>query len=259
MKKTRIKITRQAEILRIRGNMERDGFPRLRMFLLVTLTGAVGFIASFLLLHGGLLMMWLRYLLSFGVAYLAFLGLLWLWLRTRDSEDVDLSDAFDTMDIGGDVVRSGVDFSGSGGHFGGGGASGDFSSALVDTGGGEASSLLGDTLSASGDAEELAIPLLVILLVGAILLSSAFLIYSAPMLFAELLVDGVLSARLYKRLRGLETRFWLETAIRKTALPFLLTALVVAGAGWGMSRYAPEAHSIGQVLLHAHSQSTQAP
>lgn len=77
------------------------------------------------------------------------------------------------------------------------------------------------------------------------------MVYSAPVLFAELLVDGVLSASLYRRLRGLETRHWLETAFRRTALPFALTAAIVSASGWGILLYAPEAHSIGDVISHS--------
>lgn len=83
---------RHREIRRIRGDLERDSFPRLQMFLLVTLTGASGFVASYFLLHAGFVEMWLRYLVSFGVAYLMFLFLLWLWLRTRADDYADIPD-----------------------------------------------------------------------------------------------------------------------------------------------------------------------
>ena len=78
-----------------------------------------------------------------------------------------------------------------------------------------------------------------------------FVVYSAPLLFAELLVDGVLAATLYRRLRGIEPRHWLETAVRRTFLPFLLTACFTGAAGWTMAMYAPGANSIGKVFLHA--------
>ena len=89
------------------------------------------------------------------------------------------------------------------------------------------------------------------MLVGALLLSSLFVVYSAPILFAELIVDGVLSASLYRKLRELETRHWLETAIRRTAWPFAGTAAIVCDIGWAMAIYAPEAHSVGDVIAHA--------
>lgn len=241
---------RHHEIRRIRGDLERDSFPRLQMFLLVTLTGASGFVASYALLHAGFVEMWLRYLASFGVAYLMFLFLLWLWLRTRAEDYADFPDISGSPSSG--SGSSGTCYSGKGGDFGGGGASGSFDSpsenisAISDSG-----SSVGDALGTVAEAEEFAIPLVVLILLGAMLFSSLFMIYSAPVLFAELLVDGVLSASLYRRLRGLETRHWLETALRRTVLPFALTAAIVSASGWGMALYAPEAHSIGEVISHA--------
>lgn len=241
---------RHHEIQRIRGDLERDGFPRLQMFLLVTLTGASGFVASYILLHAGFVEMWLRYLAAFGVAYLVFLILLWLWLRTRAEDYADLPDL-----SGSPSPRSGSSgtcYSGKGGDFGGGGSSGSFDapsehiSVIGDSG-----SSVGDALGTAAEAEEFAIPLVVLVLAAAMVCSSLFMIYSAPILFAELVVDGVLSASLYRRLRGLETRHWLETALRRTALPFALTAVIVSASGWGMALYAPEAHSIGDVISHS--------
>lgn len=220
------------------------------MLLLVTLTGASGFVASYILLHAGLVEMWLRYLASFGVAYLMFLFLLWLWLRTRAEDYTDFPDISGTPSPG--SGGSGTCYSGKGGDFGGGGASSTFdapseSISVV----GDSGSPVGDALGTVAEAEEFAIPLVILILLGAMLFSSLFMIYSAPVLFAELLVDGVLSASLYRRLRGLETRHWLETALRRTALPFVLTAAIFSASGWGMALYAPEAHSIGDVISHS--------
>ena len=242
-------LDRHHEIRRIRGDLERDSFPRLQMLLLVTLTGASGFIASYVLLHAGFVEMWLRYLAAFGVAYLMFLGLLWLWLRTRAEDYTDFPDLSGSPSSGSD---SGTCFSGKGGDFGGGGASGSFDArsdhipVINDSGGS-----VGDALGTVAEAEEFAIPLVILVLAAAMVCSSLFMIYSAPALFAELLVDGVLSATLYRRLRGLETRHWLETALRRTALPFALTAAIVSACGWGMALYAPGAHSIADVISHS--------
>ena len=201
--------------------------------------------------------MWVRYLYAFGFAYGVFLLLLWIWLRTRTEDFADLSDIANLGpgpgDSGGDPCTS---YSGQGGEFGGGGASGSFEQPIepmhVDSVSlSSGSSPVGEALGVVGDADELAIPLAILVLVGALLLSSLLVVYSAPMLFAELLVDGVLAASLYRRLRGLETRHWLETAIRRTFWAFMLTALTVAAAGWAMELYAPGANSIGDVLLHA--------
>ncbi len=240
------------EIERIRNHLERGGFPRLQMFLLVGLTGATGFTASYLFLQAGLTAMWLRYLAAFGIAYMGFLLLLWLWLRTRAEDYADFPDVanFDSSPSSAPDAFPNV-YSGSGGEFSGGGASGSFDGPIVPSPIATDSGPVGDALASVSEAEEFAIPLVVIILAGTLLLSSFYMVYSAPMLFAELLVDGVLSASLYRKLRGLETRHWLETAIRRTAWPFAFTATIVSSAGWGMAQYAPEAHSIGDVMVHA--------
>lgn len=244
------RLHRHQEIRRVRGDLERDSFPRLQMFLLVTLTGASGFVASYLFLRAGLVEMWFRYLASFGVAYLMFLVLLWLWLSTRAEDYADIPDISGSPSSG--SSSSGTCYSGKGGEFDGGGASGSFDApsdsfpVIGDSGGS-----VGDALGSVAEAEEFAIPLVILVLIGAMVFSSLFMVYSAPALFAELLVDGVLSASLYRRLRGLETRHWLETALRRTALPFALTAVIVSASGWAMTLYAPDAHSIGGVISHS--------
>jgi len=246
--KVRTLFHRSAEIQKIRRDLERDSFPRLQMFLLVAITGTAGFVASSLLLSNGLLEIWLRYLASFGVAYLVFLTLLWLWLRTRGEDWNDFPNISDVGSPSGSHSTGGS-FTGNGGDFGGGGASGSFD-APADIHNG-AVDVVGDALGSAAEAEEFAIPLVVLIFIGVLFVSSFFMIYSAPVLFAELLVDGVLSASLYRKLRGLETRHWLETAIRRTFWPFAMTAIMVSATGWAMSRYAPEAHTLGEVILHA--------
>jgi hypothetical protein len=74
-----------------------------------------------------------------------------------------------------------------------------------------------------------------------------WLVVSAPALFAELLLDGILVGQLYRRLRRFEGQHWLETALRRTAIPFLVTGLFLAIAGFAMQRHAPAARSIGEV------------
>lgn len=109
--------------------------------------------------------------------------------------------------------------------------------------GGEA---IGQALGAAAEGEELAIPLIVLVLAAALLLSSAFIVYSAPSLFAELLLDGTLAATLYRRLYRLERRHWLETALQQTLLPFLLTGLLVTGCGVALHHFSPDAHTLGE-------------
>lgn len=252
----RPRLFRHREVSRLRARLERDGYPRLQMLLLVSLTGAAGFLASSTLLHLGLTEMWVRYLAAFGFAYLAFLGLLWLWLRTSAEDYVDIPDISGLVPSGGSGGHDCGGFSGGGGSGGGGGASGSFDGPGFDapiesSANDSVSSAVDAAGDALGGADEIAIPIALIVGVGALLLSSLWIVYSAPVLFAELLLDGMLAASLYHRLRGLETQHWLETAVRRTWVPFLITALIVSASGWGMKLYAPHAHSVGEVLAYA--------
>jgi len=240
-------LTRAMAVRNMRARLLREGFPRIQMFILVSLTAAAGFGASVALLAAGLDTMALRYVLSVGVAYVVFLLLLWLWLHTSAADYLDVPTSGGT----GEAAHQPAEFTGGGGGFDGGGAS-----ANVDFGASTSESGIGafaeKPLEAIGQAEDAALPLAVLLLVLALVLgialSSLFVIWSAPLLFAEILVDALLAAGLYRRLRVLDQRHWMVAALRHSALPFLLTALVAAGAGWGMQQYAPAAVSLGQVL-----------
>lgn len=233
----------------LRRTLDCEGFPRLQMFLIVSITGAAGFLASYWMLRAGITGMSIRYPCAVGVAYAVFLVLLWLWLRTSAEDYTDVPD-FSAFSPSSRCSDSSAGTNGSEGTcdepappslaF-------DDAPACATPDGGSGVS---DALGAAAEADEFAIPLFVLMFVAALIFSSLFVIYSAPVLFAELLLDGVLAASLYRRLRRLETRHWLETAIRRTAAPFAATALIAAVSGWGMTIYAPEAHSIGDVMTH---------
>src|SRR4051812_9458709 len=81
-----------------------QGYPRLQMSFLVLLTGASGFLASYILLHLGFGAMGMRYFISMCVAYAVFFLLLWIWLKSEvDEIGGDEGDtagmALDTADI----------------------------------------------------------------------------------------------------------------------------------------------------------------
>jgi hypothetical protein len=238
------------------------------MTLLVSLTGGSGLLASFLLLQAGLDSMALRYPLALLGAYAVFLLLLWLWLRTQASDWANMPDPGiePTLPCGRSGPSDPAWSSGHGGDFGGGGASASFDAPTqmntliqpppIPAGRGVAGSVeknAGDgwgPLGDAADADVLAVPLLVIVLAVGLAFSSIYVIYSAPTLFAELLLDGALSATLYHRLRGIERRHWLSTALRTTAVPFVLTALLLTAIGWGLQSAAPGARSLGDAFHH---------
>lgn len=179
-----------------------------------------------------------------------FLILLWLWLRTKAEDYVDIPDLSGLVPSGsGDCAPS---FAGGGGNFGGGGASGSFDGAASFAPVESDATPLSEAAGAVGDgADELAIPLIVIVFALGLALASLYVVYAAPILFAELLVDGALSYALYRRIKAADSPHWLESAVRRTALPFVLTGVFASATGAAMAAYAPGAQSIGQVI-HYH-------
>ena len=225
----RRKFRRQTEINRLRSKLERTGFPRLKMLFIVAITGGAGFLASYLMLRCCVTSMAVRYPLAIAIAYVVFLFLLWLWMRTSPEDYLDIPDLPGMPSPGGRSASAECPES---------------PAAMPDDGGG----VVSEAIDAVTGADEFAIPLAVLLVIGALLFSSLWIVYSAPTLFAELLVDGVLSASLYRRLRGLETQHWLKTAVSRTILPFVIAAAVSGVCGMVLQSYVPSAHSLGDVM-----------
>lgn len=229
---------RQTEINRLRADLEQNGFPRLKMLLIVGITGGSGFLASYLMLRCCVTSMALRYPIAIAVAYLVFLFLLWLWLRTSVEDYTDFPDLSGMPSPCDDAPL----------------ACPEPASATTEDGG-----ALSETFDAAAGADEFAIPLLVLLLVAALLLSSLWVVYSAPALFAELLLDGALAAGLYRKLRGLDARHWLTTALRRTIWPFAATAVIVSLCGMGLQAYYPTDHSLGDVIRSGQQTQDHSP
>lgn len=232
----------------------RDSFPRLQMMLLVALTGGFGLLASFTLLHLGVSSMALRYPLALACAYTFFLFLIWLWLRTNAQDYLDAPDLTDLLPEA--APSLGQMRSGGGGDFGGGGASARFDAPLdppaVSSGdGGSSLGLAKDAADAVTDADEFTIPLVVIALAVGIAVASLYVVYIAPVLFSEVLLDGALSYVLLRRLRKQDRRHWITSAFRRTVWPFIGTALFLMVVGAAMSAYAPGARSLGQVMHYS--------
>ena len=193
------------------------------MTLIVLLTGASGFIASVLLLRLGLHAMWLRYALGMAVAYLVFLLLVRIWLalhrpfsRVPDRERPDM---LDVCRMAGDSLPYGP--SGGPGH--------DISD-IADI-----------------DLGELLVYIALAVATLSLAASSAYVIWIAPEVFAEVLLDGVFTVGIYRRLHGIDPQHWTVGVIRRTAPPALLVLLTLMGTGALMQFYAPHAESLGQV------------
>jgi hypothetical protein len=212
--------------------------------------------------------MWLRYPVVILLAYCLFLLLLRLWLAFQRAEDADHLDphldlpSLDLNPAASTDYSEAFRFSGAGGDAGGGGAGGSWGESVVSStssstasvssspsvSGGGGSALSG--LDLDLDSEGCLFILLAIAAILAGLVAVFYVVYAAPALLAEILLDGVLLTGLYKRLKGIEQRHWLWSAVRRTLLPALLAAFFFSLAGYAMQKAAPEARSVGEVWRH---------
>lgn len=244
----KLPVNRGGEVVRARRHLQQRGWPRLQMALIVALTGAAGFLASYLLRLAGIDAMLLRYPMAVLLAYGVFLLLMWVWIRWRWDNVLDgLS-----PDVGGSGASprgSAMEspWSGAGGRSGGGGASASWNES-VPAGGGDAGEL-----PLTGLAEdEAGLPLLAILglvaLVATVLLASVWVVWSAPVLMAELLVDAAIAGGLYRRMQGMQQQGWWRVCVSHTIWPLLGLLLFFAMLGWLAQDLAPGASHLLQVI-----------
>ncbi len=253
--KTRIAQFRNRIRERLKLQLSARRNPRTVMAVIVGCSAVVGFFSSMTLLHFGMTSMALRYPVSIAAAYCVFLLLLriWLWLHDPHSNtNVDLPE-MDIVDLSGssssanNAAEAGFGFGGNG-DFGGAGAGGNWGESV--------SSAAGSNSFLDGldfDLEELGFIILAVAAIIGGLLASLYIVYIAPVLLAEILVDGILITGLYNRVKKIEQRHWLKTAVKKTLLPAVLVALLFSVAGYAMRQIAPQAHSIGEVWSDASS------
>jgi hypothetical protein len=203
------------------------------MAVILAAAGAAAFLTSFVLLRLDVRSMAWRYPLAGCAGYLIFLLLLGLWLilaRRRDRPDVSSLDVLDSVDVA------------------------EWSSAneqrtpspdaleLEDTSAG----LGGPTLDV--DVDEAALILIPVGILMASLGAAFYALYIAPALFAELLLEGLLLAGLYRRLKRIEPRAWYSVVLRRTWIPFACLTLALAILGYVAQSLVPEARSIGELF-----------
>jgi hypothetical protein len=223
------------EVARRRALLEKLHSPRLAMALIAALTAAGGFLASWVLLRLGMTGMVLRYPLAVGLAYLLFLLLLWCWLHWTREEASEAS--LDITDSATDFTISHADSPGLSLHDSRANPANDSSAPGLDLD--------------IGDGEGAVIGLVIVAVVAlcAALFAAFSIVSMAPVLFAELLVDVALAGGLYRHVRGIDReRYWLRTALARTAWRFAIVAALAAAAGWAMQAAHPGAHSLGDVI-----------
>ncbi|HLA95296.1 MAG TPA: hypothetical protein VK612_06215 [Pyrinomonadaceae bacterium] len=219
-------------------NRVHNQWPRLQIMIILALTGVAAFLISAVLLRLGVTQMVVRYPIAIAAAYGVFIMLIgfWLWLQR---EDVDMAESavevLDFVDDGriassGSVNLSGMNtptISSSGG--GGGGSGIDLPGIDIDL-----------------DLDDLIWVVLALVVLIAGLLAIFYIVWIAPVLLTEVLVDGLLAAGLYKTVKNVEGRHWMTTVLRKTAIPAILALVFFSIAGFYVQKIEPKASSIGE-------------
>ena len=83
---------------KVHADLERHGWPRLQLFLIVAMAGLAGFIVSYALLSAGVRSMAIRYPVASAAGYLAFLLLIGAWLASKRQGSFDIS-PLDFVDV----------------------------------------------------------------------------------------------------------------------------------------------------------------
>ena len=207
-------------------------WPRLMMSGILIITGGAGFLASFGMLQAGMTTMWIRYPLAVLFAWSVLLALLRLWaaVERRCFEVHEELTAVLEQEESGESRRVSPDSQRSTRRW--------WEACEVD-------------FPSIEFGDEGCLPVfflaLVIAIFSALLALAAGVVFGAPLLIAEVFLDAVLVAALYKKVRGLTPRWWLSSAARKTAAPVLLTALLLMIGGAVFELIDPRARSIGDV------------
>jgi hypothetical protein len=212
-------------------SVQRRGYPRLAVACALTASAAIGLGCSIGLRHCGLIAMWLRYPLALAASYIVFVALLGMFVRRaarRLLEDQD--------QIRRDALR--LQFHRN-------------DSELPDP-----NALLDNVSEAAREAgrqevDPRAAPLFLMLLLSiTVILVCVYYIWMAPVLLADVAVEGALVGWLYRPRFRASGSGWRQVAFEQTGVPAFLLALAFAATGVGFQLYAPQATTVAEVWQH---------
>ena len=109
---------------------------------------------------------------------------------------------------------------------------------------------IGD-LGSGSDAGGVVLILALIALLSALIVSG-LMVATAPVLFAELLVDGMAVMAVTRSVRRSSTSHWSNGVVRRTWLPTTITALVLCLVGFGLQIAAPGSTTLAQAWQATH-------
>jgi hypothetical protein len=238
-----------------RARLKQQRWLRLHVSLiaLLTLAGLMG--TGLLLRLAGIESLALRYAMALPLAYLIYLGLLRLWagyLLSNEDAGPDAADALDLLpDLplprgGGSSAPLPRFEAGGGGDFGGGGATASFADA------GEGAGEIGaKALDGADEGAVVIVPLLVVLAIGALMMTmlglGVFALFGVDVLMAvvlEVALAGLAGGFAWRRRR----EGWLRHAFShtwKAALAMLLCGVLL---GATLDHWVPQAQSLPHAL-----------
>jgi hypothetical protein len=218
---------RSTLVAEIQQRLDHETFPRLIVLIMLTVAGAGAFLCSAVALDAGIESMAGRYALATSSGYLVFLLLIRVWIGVRRGWFPDEADACDLAETARDVGRV-IETSPSSGE------------SVVDA--------ASHGFDWSFDLDELWWLALIVLVAAAGLITVALVVYSAPILLAEVALDAALVGTVYRRLRNEERGYWATTALRRTWVSAAVLVTFMAVAGFALQQSTPDAVSIGDVV-----------
>jgi hypothetical protein len=219
--------SRETLIAQACAHLEQDSFPRITVAVIVALAGLSAFLTSAASLNAGLDSMGMRYGAAALGGYVVFVGLVRVWIAIRRGWEPDVE-----PDMAADVIEP------WGGGASGGRGSGD-AAGLDATGFFDGFDL---------DLDVLFFVIAAVLLALAGVIAVVYVVYTAPLLLAEVALDAALVSTLYRRLRREDAGSWAGAVLRRTWAPALIVVVCVSLAGFALEAAVPEAHSIGGVI-----------
>jgi len=202
---------------------------------------------------------------------------MWLWYvgvrcEKRPRSNIDLGDGVD-FDLPTDLVLNSPNVTpnvspnvdcvadsgvgGTGGDFGGGGATDYWGTALpmqTQSYGSPAGSSVGGSGKSSGSGfdfdfgDEVIVIIALALLLVVIFGAGAYLVYAAPEILSEAAFEALLAAGLIKASRNISRQGWMGSVLKATVLPFIVVLLMTGIFGWIVQKHSPRATRLSEVF-----------
>jgi len=244
---------------------------RFHMFLIVAASISIAVLTTRMMLSAGVTAMWVRYAVALLLAYGAFFTGVWVWLhlsrygrhlradwgrRNEWSGDPGL-DIIPNINLGGGsgaATPADIPFQGAGGSFDGGGAGRswdvpDTSVALDMPGSGVLDGVSGVAdVGDEGGCLLVIAGILIAIALFAVFGATAYVIYQAPAILAEVIFEVLLGSPLARGARALDSANWAAVLLKKTWRAFAM----MAGAAMIFALFCdaafPQATTAGQVM-----------